>query len=265
MDSILSEYPEGSRMRLLVFTDLDNCLLDHDTYDWRPAIPALERLKALGAGVILTTSKTATEVIPLQAEIGLDGPVIAENGGLLAWADGRRRWLGRPVSEIRPLLDQAASETGAEIQPFGRMSVEEVAQRTNLPLDRAPLALARESSEPFVLLTPEAEDALRAALEARGLRLTRGGRFHHALAHEGKHAAVALLLEEARATGPVTSIGLGDGLNDEGFLRVVDHACVLPGAHAEILMRRLPHARLAPLPGPAGWREVVFNVLTAEL
>ncbi|NWF84148.1 MAG: HAD hydrolase family protein [Bryobacteraceae bacterium] len=245
-------------MRLLVFTDLDNCLLDHDTYDWRPAMPALNRLRALGAEVILTTSKTAAEALPLQGEIGLAGAVIAENGGLIVWADGRRRWLGRPVSEIREALDEAAAEAGAGIHPFGRMSVEEVAARTSLPPERAPLALARESSEPFVLLTPEREGALRTALEARGIRLTRGGRFHHALAHEGKHAAVALLIEEARAAGPAETIGLGDGLNDEGFLRLVDSPIVMPGAHAAILMERLPQALLAPAAGPAGWNEAVL-------
>jgi mannosyl-3-phosphoglycerate phosphatase len=245
----------------MVFTDLDNCLLDHDTYDWRPAVPALDRLKAMNAAVILTTSKTAAEVLPLQAEMGIEGPVIVENGGLLAWVDGRRRWLGKPVAEIRPLLDQACAQSGAKIQPFGRMSVEEVMDRTNLPAERAALALARESSEPFVLLTPEREEVLRSELELLGLRLTRGGRFHHALAHEGKHAAVSFLLEEARGAGRVWSIGLGDGLNDEGFLRVVDRPCVLPGAHAEMLIERLPHARLAAFAGPAGWREAVLEEL----
>jgi mannosyl-3-phosphoglycerate phosphatase len=248
-------------MRLLLFTDLDNCLLDHDTYEWKPAIPALDLLKHVGAEVILTTSKTAAEVLALHREMGLGGPVIVENGGVIVWADGRRRWLGRPVSEIRSLLDEAAAEAEADILPFGRMSVEDVVLRTNLPAGRAPLALRREASEPFVLGNPEREQALRAALEARGLRLTRGGRFHHALAHEGKHAAVALVIGEARAEGAVRSIGLGDGLNDEGFLRVVDIPVVLPGKHAATLMARLASAKLAPAPGPSGWRDAVLDIL----
>jgi len=251
-------------MALLVFTDLDNCLLDHDTYEWRPALPALDRLRELNAQVILTTSKTAAEVLPLQGEIGLSGPVIVENGGLIAWADGRRRWLGRPVAEIRLALDDAAAEVHADILPFGRMTVAEVAARTSLPPERAPLALARESSEPFVLFAPDHEDALRAALESRGLRLVRGGRFHHALAHAGKHAAVAPLLAECRAAGPVQSIGLGDGLNDEGFLRLVDTPIILPSAHAAILKERLPRALVAPFPGPAGWRDAILQVLRPE-
>lgn len=251
-------------MRLLIFTDLDNCLLDHDTYDWRPALPALDRLRQLAASLILTTSKTAAEVLPLHAEMRLDGPVIVENGGLIVWPSGRRLWLGKPVAEIRPLLDEAASQAGAAILPFGRMTVEQVATRTSLPPDRAALALQRESSEPFVLHNPEREPQLHAALEARGLRLTRGGRFHHALAHDGKHAAVSLLIQQTRSAGPLHSIGLGDGLNDEGFLRAVDTPVVLPGQHASILIARLPHALLAPLPGPAGWRDALLEILSRQ-
>lgn len=34
----------GSGPPLLVFTDLDGTLLDHESYDWSPARPALNRL-----------------------------------------------------------------------------------------------------------------------------------------------------------------------------------------------------------------------------
>lgn len=35
----------GGRHMYLVFTDLDGTLLDHDTYSWEAARPALDRLK----------------------------------------------------------------------------------------------------------------------------------------------------------------------------------------------------------------------------
>ena len=67
---------------LLVFTDLDGTLLDHETYDHSPARPALSRLKAIGAGVVLASSKTAAEIAPLRSDLGLeDWPAIVENGG----------------------------------------------------------------------------------------------------------------------------------------------------------------------------------------
>ena len=48
--------------RLIVFTDLDGTLLDHDDYSFEAARPALAKLETLNIPVILTTSKTATEV-----------------------------------------------------------------------------------------------------------------------------------------------------------------------------------------------------------
>ena len=66
---------------LLVFTDLDGTLIDHDTYDWTPAKPAIEALKKFSAGLVLASSKTAAEMGPLRAKIGANRwPAIVENG-----------------------------------------------------------------------------------------------------------------------------------------------------------------------------------------
>lgn len=43
---------------LILFSDLDGTLLDHDTYDWSPAQPALKQLAALEVPLVLTSSKT---------------------------------------------------------------------------------------------------------------------------------------------------------------------------------------------------------------
>ncbi len=65
---------------LLVFTDLDATLLDHETYDWRPAQPALDELRRRGIPVIFNSSKTKAEQLALRAEIGNEHPFIVENG-----------------------------------------------------------------------------------------------------------------------------------------------------------------------------------------
>ena len=58
-----------ARPPLVVFSDLDGTLLDHDTYAWDAAKPALTRLALLGCPVILTSSKTAAEITVLQADM----------------------------------------------------------------------------------------------------------------------------------------------------------------------------------------------------
>ena len=65
--------------KLLVSTDFDGTLLDHYTYSWDAAKPALERLKALNVPVVINTSKTFSEVVQLQESLELAAPFIVEN------------------------------------------------------------------------------------------------------------------------------------------------------------------------------------------
>ena len=67
--------------QLIVFTDLDGTLLDHNNYRWEAARPALEQLRARRMPVVLCTSKTRAEVLPLWEELGLRDPFVVENGG----------------------------------------------------------------------------------------------------------------------------------------------------------------------------------------
>jgi len=233
---------------LAVFTDLDNCLLDHDTYDFTPALPALDRLRGLGAAVVCTTSKTRAEVEFWLEQIGLSHPSIVENGGGVVLDHGEAVVLGRPRAEITPALREAARKAAARIRCFADMEAEEIAARCNMPLERARLAAQRQYSEPFVLEAPEREEALRQTLHESGLRLTRGGRFHHALAHEGKHAGVEWLCRHWRGRGcELITIGLGDAPNDEGFLALVDH----------------PIRLRPPRTGPRAWNARMQELLDA--
>lgn len=235
---------------LAVFTDLDNCLLDHDTYTFEPALPALARLRAASAKVIFVTSKTRAEVEFWHRKIGLTHPSIVENGGAVIREDGTPFILGRQRAEIVAALRDAAAASAAQVRGFSDMPLDEIAARCNMAPERARFSAAREFSEPFVLLTPERESALRDALAARGLTLTRGGRFHHALAHAGKHAGVAWLLDQWTAdASPCVSIGLGDAPNDEGFLRLVRYPVrLLPGDAGPVAWNRAVLAILDSLP-----------------
>jgi len=68
-------------MNILVFTDLDGSLLNHDDYSFEEARPALDRLRKAKIPLIFVTSKTCREVEPLQNRLGLREPFIVENGG----------------------------------------------------------------------------------------------------------------------------------------------------------------------------------------
>lgn len=68
---------------LLVFTDLDGTLLDHHTYSFEPALPALNALKEKNIPLIICTSKTRAEIEKWRLELRTDHPFISENGGAI--------------------------------------------------------------------------------------------------------------------------------------------------------------------------------------
>ena len=65
---------------LLVYSDLDATLLDHENYSFNPAIPALKLLEKKGIPLILASSKTYQEMIAIKKSMGNYYPFIYENG-----------------------------------------------------------------------------------------------------------------------------------------------------------------------------------------
>ena len=264
-------------MSLIVFTDLDGTLLDHDTYSWQEASPALEAMRRKGVPLILCSSKTRAEMLVLWQELGLSHPFITENGGGIFAPDtnpitGAGNWqpagpgwrgitLGRPVKELRAALDGFKHETGA--RGFGDMTDAEVAGLTGLGLESAALARKREFNEPVLLKNPERDaPAFMAAAQKAGLEVTKGGRFFHLLGGGDKGKAVRLLSGLYRRQDPeLLTAALGDSANDLPMLLAVDHAFQVAlhhGGHAPLEGPNLNRVQLA---GPRGWNLAVLWLL----
>ena len=264
---------------LIVFSDLDATLLDHHDYSWDAARPALERLRRLGVPVVLVTSKTAAEVLPLWRDIDLDGPFIVENGGGLflppgfpaaAGAEARDGFavltLGAPYAELRRFVEHEAGDLG--VRGFGDMTTREVMAVTDLPQDSAERARRREFTEPFLLPDPAALPELERRASARGLAVTSGGRFYHLLAaghHKGRAVdRAADLLRRAAGAGEdeLLTVGLGDSPNDREMLEAVDRAVVIPHPDRPPLeLERSAGVVRAAAPGPRGWNAAIHDLL----
>ncbi|MGD8282109.1 MAG: HAD-IIB family hydrolase [Gemmatimonadota bacterium] len=264
-------------MRLVIFTDLDGTLLDHDTYDWRPAAPMIARLRDQGSPLVFVTSKTRAEVAVLRAEMGVDEPFIVENGAAAFFPErygrldlpeavpiGAFRALvfGRPYTEAR---DFAASVRGRfGLEGFGDMSVEEIAEVTGLPLEAAKRAKQREFTEPFRLEDDRELDRLAAAARDHGFRITTGGRLHHLMGSDQDKGIAVRAVRDAfgRALGArPTTVGLGDGPNDVPMLDAVDEAVLVPAPGRPLPEVRNDHVHVAPAPGPEGWAAALSKIL----
>jgi mannosyl-3-phosphoglycerate phosphatase len=266
---------------LLVVTDLDATLLDEQSYSWKPASEAIDALAARGIPLVLCSSKTRAEMQPLAAELGLTAPLIVENGAAiighrgdgLDWPPSAVRpgmdpqlVLGASRDVLTPALAELAAASEVDLEPLSSMSVERISSLTGLPPESAELARRREFSEPFVTASPEsAVERLGEQARARGLNLTRGGRFWHLIGPSDKGRAVTALsaLYPRPPRGSVAVVALGDAPNDLEMLSAATLAVIIPratGPHPA-LVRALPDAHLAPATGPEGWNAALLQVL----
>ena len=262
------------RVPTVVVTDLDGTLLDHETYSFDAARPALDRLRDEHIPLVLCTSKTRAEVEPLQTALANSHPFIVENGGGVYIPDGyfpfpiadaiRRgpAWLlrlGDSYTDLVAALGRASLASGVTVRGFSAMSDADVAAATGLALPDARRARLREFDEPFEILDRGGQRDLVTAIEREGKRVTKGGRFHHIVGPNDKAVAVRRLVAIfARHFGAVRTIGLGDAVNDAGFLSVVDEPILVASARVEQLRALLPRAPVTDLPGPAGWNDAVL-------
>ncbi|MBN2370780.1 MAG: HAD-IIB family hydrolase [Vicinamibacteria bacterium] len=270
-------------MSLLVATDLDACLLDATGYRYDEARGALARLKQEGAILVLSSSKTRAEIEPIVGELDTRAPFVVENGGAIVMpeghvavsrADARRNGnavsvvLGAEHARLASALNEIGGECGLMLKGMTVMSLQEIQDLTGLSASQAMKAQRREYDEPFLAPADADVEALRRAAERRGLRVTRGGRFHHLTGPTDKGRALVELLAIYRAAGRFfTVVALGDSANDLSMLQAADRPIVVPrpsGAPDPELREALPYAEIAPLPGPAGWNRAMVAVLDGE-
>ncbi|MEY8883360.1 HAD-IIB family hydrolase [Donghicola sp. XS_ASV15] len=249
---------------LIVFTDLDGTLLDHDTYDWSPAEPVLTKLTEQGIPVILTSSKTAPEIAELRSAMGLDRwPAICENGaGVMPAGAGELPDPG-PYAKLRAALNEVPSELRQYYRGFGDMDANGVADATGLPVGSAAKAATRAFSEPGIWSGSDANrDAFIAALADLGVTCRDGGRFLTLGWGRLKSDAMAEVLD---MYGTPPSIALGDAPNDIEMIEQATHGVIIPNPHRTPLPPvngELEGRVIRELsPGPTGWAHAVQTLL----
>ncbi|MGY5449937.1 HAD-IIB family hydrolase [Agarivorans sp. MS3-6] len=271
---------------LLVFTDLDGTLLDHDSYSLEAALPSLNQLKLLDIPVIFNTSKTFMEVLEIQKKLSMEQPFAVENGsaiciplnspllieGMDSLSVGKRHWkikiFGPSYPDICQYLSVLRQKHHFRFQGFNDMNVEEVQLHTGLAKYDAQLAKQRMASEPVVWNdSQENLSIFIKKLEDHNLEVVQGGRFLHIKARFDKADAMMWLNQvyQSNFQHDFINLALGDSDNDRTMLEKADVSVVIPRKHSAALFIDHPHCTLAPHSGPHGWNQVVQQVLQSFL
>lgn len=268
----LKTIPESKKW--LIFTDLDGTLLDHHTYSFAAAKPALDQLKRLGVPVIINSSKTPAEIAQIANELGFDTPQIAENGSVIYYPEEKRSYkMGADYNTICSVLNKIRQQYAYSFSGFHDWSTEEIATLTGLSIEAAREASRRQGSEPLLWKDQKAHiDGFRQLLQESGLELKRGGRFWHVMGQTDKVKAMNYLQQEYKKDWGVKpfTIALGDSANDEEMLAAADVAIIVknpegtPFTLASADGSTPYHLIKTTLSGPAGWNEALTSLLSGH-
>lgn len=249
---------------LIVYSDLDGTLIDHESYSWEPARPALSALKSISAGLILASSKTAAEISVLRDELGRqDWPAIVENGAGILPAGARPAEASGQYTQIRAALSQVPEGLRRNYTGFGDVSAQDVAEMTGLTVEAATLAKDRQFSEPGLWSgTEDQRGKFFRALQALGVSAIEGGRF--LTLSFGKNKVDQMLALNADFA-PKTTVALGDAPNDVAMLEAADFGIVIANPHRAALPPLQGEAegriRRTIKAGPLGWNDAILDLI----
>jgi len=267
------------KLKMLVFTDLDGCLLDHHDYSYQPAIELLQKLQFENIPVIPTTSKTESEVRHLRKSLANEHPFIIENGAAVFIPKGyfpeapkdcietdgfwikeftksRQHWLSM-ISQTNLSTDK--------FQTFSESTISDIVKLTGLDHDAAVRASNRRYGEPIAWYGTEAEkQQFIAELKRSGANVMQGGRFLHVSGNCNKGKALNWLTDQYKGIlrELVLTVAIGDSQNDITMLEMANIAVLIPSpSHPLPQIVKPQYVYTASQQGPSGWVESVSMIL----
>ena len=250
---------------LLIFSDLDATLLDHNTYSFQEALPALQLIRKRKIPLILSSSKTYNEMMVIRKELNNHDPFIYENGSGIYFEDNKVS-LGTSHSEISNLLQDLKKRFS--FISFYDLGPEGIQKETGLDIYASERAYRREFTEPLIWKDSTQNLIIfKQLLQQNNLTAAQGGRFLTISSTKNKGDALLWVKKryESIAKVKITTIGLGDSENDINMLDCADNAIIV--RHPKKLPPNINgHASLiiTDAIGPKGWNEAIINILDEQ-
>ncbi|WAJ70965.1 HAD-IIB family hydrolase [Catenovulum adriaticum] len=265
-----------TKQPLLIFTDMDGTLLDHNNYSWDAANGALNELAEKQFPVICNTSKTFAEVAQLHQDIGLDCPFIVENGSAIyppapkcsnnQESVAHSKNLHQIGSSRQTILQKLSTlrQQGFKFSGFSDWNNEQIIQHTGLNLTQAKQSAQRYYSEPLIWQdTDEQKLKFIQHLQSSGLTALQGGRFLSVQGQCNKGLALNWYKNyyENQIKQKVITVALGDSENDIAMLEAADISIWIKSNKAFPQLQKTTQVYHSSKFGPAGWQETMAHIL----
>ena len=270
---------------LIVFTDLDACLLD-DLYSFESANEALGKIAEMNIPLVLNSSKTLDELTFIAKQFPKAPFLIAENGTNLAvpidsplaniihsneTISGYRCIYEKGVhGRIMEIINMLKNKYNYKFRCFSEMSDEEVSNLTGLDQSSSVRAKNRISSEPIIWQGSKGEwIEFNSALSSLSINAVRGGQFIHLMnsAYDKGLGMINMLslFKQYNSELDWVSVAVGDSSNDIPMLENADYAIVIQNPKHGKLSISNPNCYVSDLFSSKGWNEGVLNFLSKSL
>lgn len=257
--------------QVIIFSDLDGTLLDHENYSFEPARQALEFLKDHKIPLVLASSKTAAEIGILRHKMGFDHcPAIVENGAGILPQNAQAGEINSRYPDIIRAINGIPSDLRQYFKGFSDWSSQDVAKMTGLSLEDAQHAKNRQFSEPGLWSGSEDQwHFFKELASEQELIAQQGGRFR-TMSFGGNKADRVAELKKSFATKdkPCFAIALGDASNDIAMLEAADFGIIVKNsAHhgIPILEGEARHQIIrTSLEGPDGWNDSLLKLFSGS-
>ncbi|MBL1142469.1 MAG: HAD-IIB family hydrolase [Proteobacteria bacterium] len=253
---------------IIIISDLDGTLLDHENYQFEAARPALEEIKQKNIPLILNSSKTAAEIIHIRETLDNYFPFVVENGAGIYLPVANNEYeiisFGKDRKEILAVLKTIRKQQNILFTGFNDMNSNELMSCTGLSEKQAVLAMQRDFTEPLQWQDNQQQwNLFCTELNKAELTFAKGGRFITVSAKVDKGQSIDWLRNYYKEQFNSSSIviALGDSENDKEMLENADYSILVkspahgfPEIDADNLMRTKEY-------GPQGWNNSLIRLL----
>ncbi len=260
-----------SNSNILIFTDLDGSLLNHNNFDFKEIKDFILSCIGKGIKIVPNTSKTHKEINIFLDKLGQKLPFVCENGAAIHNVDllhpeinskDSSLIFSRSLSEI---LEVFKNNIPIEFQKkcifVKDMSPKDQMEVLGLNDKYLPYALNREYSMPLIFEgSKDNINEFTTLLKTNGMKLHEGGRVLNICDNCSKGKAMKTLIKMLNDNFDLKThtIVVGDSPNDISMLNSCDQPCVIPLPGKRNLIELKDHKIIrATKSAPEGWEEVV--------
>ena len=259
-----------NKNKILIFTDLDGSVLDRDTFKFDQIKQYMKKILNSGIHIIPNSSKTESEIIEFNQELGENLTYISENGSVINGLNilnsnfPDKIILSREKEELIEIFKKNVPENLQNKCKFiSNLNKKNQMGILSLSDNKLKNALKRKYTEPFLFEGGKSERIeLLKILKKKSLTLQEGGRVINLCDNVNKVKSMKKILKiYKKIQSNIKVIAVGDNYNDLDMLKNCDLPCLVFNDQFKEDQINIDNLIISNRPSPDGWADVIKKAL----